>query len=174
MRPLTLVLSYPLVACGWAADLPTLASMLADAAALPATVQATLDVDGDKVLRNEVEVLASLLRSPPAWRAALPAAVSAINTDGDASLSLAEVQTLADRSTEFRFRLKRAQGGGAAADGSRPGGHDQASVYFGTQQSYIADYDVVGGNYKPVISTLSMGTALTVADVTITVIRRRR
>ncbi len=40
------------------------------------------------------------------------------------------------------------------------------------QQAYIAGYDVVGGQYQPVIGVLGYGTVLNVGNVVITIVHQ--
>jgi hypothetical protein len=117
-----------------------------------------LDADGDE--RHSAEELARVLA------AQAPAVVALADRDASLSLDAAELASLASESPADPPRIAAA-GGDAVSGGSR------AHIFVGRQQAYVADYDVVGNQYDPVISVVGSGTVLDVADpfVTRTVVK---
>jgi hypothetical protein len=172
-----------------------------DAPITPAQVQALIaaalkrdpslwadyDLDRDGTV-SQVEVVACLAKRPAWLREHLPEQFKAIDRDGDNQISLSELQAFASRaasSDAARFTVENhertakersnldAAGAagqpGASIDAS--GGGTRAYAYFGQQQAYIAGYDVVNGQYDPVIGILGAGTVIDVGDVRITIYR---
>ncbi len=150
-------------------------------------VWTTFDRDRDGKV-SEVEVLAALAGNPAWFRARFTAEFATIDRNHDNALSVAELQALADASPNDGYRLEVDErrrstrdrfgpgtGGQGGADiGVSGGGGGEAFVAHLNQQAYIQDYDVVQGQYMPVVGTLTTGTALSVGNVIITIRRVRR
>lgn len=140
-----------------------------------------LDRDGRP---SRVEVLASLLGNATWWRRNARADLRRVDRDGSNAVSIPEAQAVADRDPQWRFEIRehqrtiaqrqnlRAPPQPGAGFGVGSGDRCIAYCYFGNQQAYIMDYDVVNGQYDPVIGVLSSGTALCVTDYMISVLRR--
>lgn len=114
---------------------------------------ASLDVDGDE--RRSAEELTRVLAGQAA------AVVAVADRDGSLSLDQAELASLAGDSSAEAPRI-------AAAGGDSIGGGSRAHIFVGRQQAYVADYDVVGNQYDPIISVVGSGTVLDVADPFVT------
>jgi hypothetical protein len=156
-------------------------------AAIQAEVQAgklrwaaPLDIDGDG-RPSRFEVIVACAKS--SWlRRAFPESFGLLDLNRDNALDQNELRAFAGRESEARIaieprrrlvmggRTPAALGVGGGAGGGLSVG--RASVTFGGQQAYIADYDVVNGQYDPVIGILTYGTTLDVGDVTVTIHRR--
>lgn len=175
---------------------PTPGADAADAVAItPAAVQQELvralqtdptlwqefDLDHDGRI-SQVEIVACLARRPAWLRTHFPALFRRIDTDGDRAISIAELQAFAaragdaftvterPRSVMDASRAAAAAGGGAGAGMDVDAGGATASVAFMHQQAYIQGYQVVNGQYDPVIGVLGTGTVLTVGPVLITIV----
>jgi hypothetical protein len=161
-------------------------TQLAPAVARDATLWSDYDIDRDRKV-SQVEVIVSLARRPAWLRDHLPQAFAAIDADGDHAISFAELKAFAgrapaggftiaqhERSVKERTNIGAAAAGGPGTSIGVGGGGGHAYAYFGSQQAYIADYDVVNGQYDPVIGVLGTGVVLDVGDVRITTVRERR
>jgi hypothetical protein len=137
-----------------------------------------LDQDG-KV--SQIEVIACLAKRPAWLRDHYPDLFKRIDTDHDNAISFAELQafaaladsqdfTLAQRPHQVAGPLAGGAGGQAGAGIEVGCGGNEASAAFMRQQAYVAGYQVVGGQYQPVIGVLGYGTVLTVGDVIITIV----
>lgn len=146
------------------------------------TIWSPCDIDGDG-RPSRFEVVAGLVGHPAWFKRNLPDVWKQADANGDGAVSVAELSAIAARDEDRAFtvteqrrsvrqRLNIGQGmGGGTTMGI---GGTRAHVYFGNQQAYIADYNVVNGQYDPVIGVLATGTVLDVADIRITVVRQRR
>jgi hypothetical protein len=183
------------------ADPPATAEAADAAAATPAQVQAAIqdamradpglwadyDLDHDGKV-SQLEVVACVAKRPSWLRTRFPAWFARIDTDHDGAISFAELSAFAARADRALLQLSERPrtfapygaaglggGGGQAGAGVDIGsGGATASAAFMHQQAYIAGYEVVGGQYQPVIGVLGYGTVLTVGDVVITVVHDGR
>ncbi len=173
-----------------AAPAVTLTTLRAQIAALQKAdrqVWTTFDRDRDGKA-SEVEVLAALAENPAWFRARFKAEFTAIDRNHDNALSVSELQALADSSPNEAYKLdvderKRStrdrfgpgtDGQVGANIGVSSGGGGEAFVAHLNQQAYIQDYDVVQGQYMPVVGILTTGTVLSVGNVIITIRRVKR
>ncbi len=202
LRPLRLLIATILIGSGMLAaassDAPADDQVGPAKPATPAEVQAAItqairhdpgcwsdyDLDGDGKV-SQVEVIACLARRPAWMREHLPELFKRIDTNHDNDISLAELQAFAALADSKDFTLAErprsvmgaSQAGGGAQAGAGinlSGGGVEASAEFMHQQAYIAGYQVVGGQYQPVIGVLGYGTVLTVGNVIITIVHAQR
>ncbi len=146
------------------------------------------DLDRDRKV-SEVEVLAALARRQTWFSERFPALFRAVDGDRNRKLGAGELDALAKRSAgavtlavsertksvRERSNLDAAgdlKGGAGNAFTFGDGGRVRASATFVTQYSYIKGYDVVGGNFDPVIGVLSSGQTINVGDFAIIIEKR--
>jgi hypothetical protein len=176
MRPILLMLAC--AACGGAADpLATLCS-----AVKPGEWKNwDLDKDGKP---SRLEALVGMIFKPAWFAQRFPTVFGELDRDGDGVLDLREINAAADSASSATWSIAAAERrrtvkskllpamaapGTALQVGS---GRTQAMVAFMQQQAYIMDYDVVGGQYDPVVGVISSGMVLEVADVIVTIERK--
>jgi hypothetical protein len=145
---------------------------------------AKLDINRDRRIAP-LEVVRHLVVEPDWYKNNLSADFAAIDADHDATLSGDEVRAFVDRGHKWkasaaappaapRAKTVRERMGMPAAGGGGSGtslGGGSAYVFFGHQQAYISDYNVVDGQLDPVISILGYGTVLEVSHVSVTIVR---
>ncbi len=140
-----------------------------------------LDKDGKP---SRLEALIGMILKPAWFSQRFPEVFAKIDRDGDGLLDLHEINAAADsagsetwsitaaerhRTVKSKLMPAMAAPGTALQIGS---GRTQAMVAFMQQQAYIMDYDVVGGQYDPVVGVISSGMVLEVADVVVTIERK--
>jgi hypothetical protein len=141
----------------------------------------TADLDRDRKL-SQVEAILFLYGRQGVARRQAPEAFALIDGDGDRSISSGEFLAFLARDpqpglsgAERRSGIIGGQRGAAGgAMGSSIGVGGSAYVFCGSQQSYIQDYDVVNGQYDPVIGVLGSGMVLEVAGISVTIRRGGR
>jgi len=179
---LTILLVMLLPVAAWAEDKPVadpamIQVQVAAAAARDPDLLAAIDLDGDgKVSR--IEALVWLYGHQSAAREHIPAIFASIDSDGDRALSREEIMpvfaklpadavTVQVRQPSVHVRAESAIIGG----GGTSMGTGSAYIYVGNQQAYVQGYNVVNGQYQPVIGILATGTVLEVSDLSITIHR---
>jgi hypothetical protein len=185
--------------CLGAAGAADVAPAAAPAPATPHEVQAAIagalaqdsglwsdfDLDGDGKV-SQVEVIAMLAKQPGWLRRHFPELFQRIDLDHDNAVSYTELSGFAALADVQEFTLAQrarsltgvAAGGGMPAAGAGvtvtgPDGRVEASASFIHQQAYIAGYQVVAGQYQPIIGVLGYGTVLNVGDVIITIVHHQ-
>ncbi len=145
------------------------------------------DLDRDRKV-SEVEVLAALARRQTWFSDRFPDLFRAVDGNHNRKLSAGELDALAKRSggpvtlavTERTKSVRERSNLDGAADLKAGAGNAftfgdgdrvRASATFATQYSYIKGYDVVGGNFDPVIGVLSSGQTINVGDFAIIIER---
>lgn len=139
------------------------------------------DLDRDRLV-SQVEAVLFLYGRQGVARRQVPAAFSLLDGDGDRSISSSEFLGFLARdpqpglsAAERRSSILGGQRGAAGgAMGASVGVGGSAYVFFGSQQAYIQDYDVVNGQYDPVIGVLGSGVVLEVSGVSVTIRRGGR
>lgn len=129
---------------------------------------------------SALEVVIAAARSPDWTRRELPGAWAMLDLDRNGQAAAKEVAkavaTLPNPAFSVAERTARSasgRAGGRAASLTPSAGNGlgagKAWVAFGTETSYISDYQVVNGQLDPVVSVLRSGTILKVADIIITI-----
>lgn len=139
------------------------------------------DLDRDRLL-SQVEAILFLYGRQGVARRQVPKAFALLDGDGDRSISSSEFLGFLARdpqpglsAVERRTSILGGQRGAAGgAMGASLGVGGSAYVFFGSQQAYIQDYDVVNGQYDPVIGVLGSGVMLEVSGISVTIRRGGR
>jgi hypothetical protein len=132
------------------------------------------DLDRDQ-RPSRLEALAGLILDPSTFRRSFPAIWQVLDRDRNDRLDLDELDRAASSASGTAWQLsvsrRRQAAPGPIGTGFSVGG--VASVAFLSQQAYIRDYDIVGGQYDPIVGVVSTGTVLEISDVLVTIVRRR-
>jgi hypothetical protein len=155
--------------------------LLAVRTAQDARMLEAADLDRDRKL-SQVEAVLFLYGRQAVARRQAPEAFALLDGDGDRAISSGEFLAFLARdpqpglsAAERRSSILGGQRGAAGgAMGSSVGVGGSAYVFFGSQQAYIQDYDVVNGQYDPVIGVLGSGVVLEVSGVSVTIRRGGR
>jgi hypothetical protein len=190
------ILLIAVVAAASAADAsvasaPTIEACCRDLTALmadDARLRAGIDLNRDRRI-DPLEAAIIVVGKREWLREFAPQWIALIDADRDQTITSDEIRSFVDRGHSWkpsaapvakpktmrqRLNLGGAAGGGAGA-GFDLGGGEGGSAYcfFGNQQAYVADYNVVNGQLDPVVQVLGYGTVLELSRVRVTIERHR-